>query len=368
VDDFYFVNGGYSNKKFELLSYATDNKKNGDATTYSTPPGVLPSSETQGHGDLAPRGKCLSNGPAPLADYIDRPALESELKGLLLDDKRPIVTLRGMGGIGKTSLALRVLEDVYKNERYISVVWLSARDVDLQLAGPKPVRPNIISPEDIGSLYSQLMLSVEERSSKSFKPRVFFEAQLQKCDSGPCLFVFDNFETTQNPLEMFSWIDTFIRLPNKVLITTRLRDFKGDYPVDVSGMNDDEARELIERTASHLGVRKLISSSYISELIRQSEGHPYVIKILLGEVAKNKQAGSIPHLIAGSDEILTALFERTYSALSPCAQRAFLTLAAWTSSVPRLALEAVLLRSTQERFEVQAGVETLLLRAVSITS
>jgi hypothetical protein len=360
LDDFYFVNGGFSNKKFELLSYATDNKKNGDATAYSAPPGTLPSSETHGHGELVQRGQCLSNGRASLADYIERPALESELRTLLLDDKRPIVTLRGMGGIGKTSLALRVLENIYKSDRFVTVVWLSARDVDLQPAGPKAVRPNVISPEDMGALYSQLVLSAPALSDKAFKPRAFLESQLQRCDSGPCLFVLDNFETTQNPLEMFSWIDTFIRLPNKVLITTRLRDFKGDYPVDVSGMNEDEARELIDRTASHLGVRSLLSPTYTSELVRQSEGHPYVIKILLGEVAKNKQARSIPHLIAGADEILTALFERTYSALSPCAQRAFLTLAAWTSSVPRLALEAVLLRSTQERYEVQAGVETLL--------
>jgi len=80
----------------------------------------------------------------------------------------------------------------------------------------------------------------------------------------------------------------------------------------------------------------------------------------LGEVAKAGRVGNIPRLVAGTDDILTALFERTYAALSPCAQRAFLTLSAWSSPVPRLALEAVLFRSTEERFEVENGIEMLL--------
>jgi hypothetical protein len=40
---------------------------------------------------------------------------------------------------------------------------------------------------------------------------------------GPFLFVFDNFETVVSPGEAFAWIDTYIRSPNKALITTRIR-------------------------------------------------------------------------------------------------------------------------------------------------
>ena len=183
---------------------------------------------------------------------------------------------------------------------------------------------------------------------------------MQNSDIGPCLFVFDNFETTQNPIEMFNWIDSFIRLPNKALITTRLRDFKGDYPLEVLGMEDTEASALIDQTAIHLGVKHLLNGAYITELISVSAGHPYVIKILLGEVAKAGRWVAMKQIVAASDEILVALFERTYASLSPCAQRAFMTLADWNSSVPRLALEAVLLRSIEERSEVEKGIESLL--------
>lgn len=360
LQDFFFANGGLSGKRFELLSYFTDDKLDGDATTYSSPPGTLPPSETEGHGELLAKGNCFSNVPDLIRDYVRRPQLEEDLLRLLLDDRRPIVTLIGKGGIGKTLLSLRVIQQLYGERRYEAIVWLSARDVDLQFTGPKPVRPFVLSPEDASKFYATLVLSPEKTQGKGFDARAYFEQQLQQSDLGPCLFVFDNFETTQNPIEMFSWIDSFIRLPNKALITTRLRDFKGDYPLEVHGMSETEARALVDQTAAHLGVKHLLNNEYIADLISRSEGHPYVIKILLGEVAKAGRPANIARLVAASDEILIALFERTYASLTPCAQRAFMTLAAWSSSIPRLALEAVLLRSIEEMYEVEKGIESLL--------
>ncbi len=367
--DFHFPNGGLRKETFELLSYATNTKIAGDASPFLLPPGLLPASETEGHGELLACGNCFSNAPDErIDDYVVRNELEIELKELLLDDRRPIVTLVGRGGIGKTSLALHVIHELFNEERYEAVVWFSARDVDLSLEGPKPVRPAALSVEDVAKSYAALALSDSRRREKDFKATAFFEKQLQNCELGNCLFVFDNFETMRNPVEMFKWIDTYIRLPNKVLITTRLRDFKGDYPLEVRGMNDNEARKLIDRTAQYLNVQPLIGEKYKKDLIEKSEGHPYIIKVLLGEVSKEKRAANIPRMIAGTEDVLTALFERTFAILSPCARRAFLTLSAWNSSVPQVALEAVLIRSTQERSQVEKGIEELLQFSIAETN
>lgn len=365
LKDFFFANGGMTGKRFEMLSYCTDNRTYQDGSAYQAPPGTLPPSETEGKGELLARGKTFSNVPELIPDYVSRPDLERDLLKLLMDDKHPIVTLVGRGGIGKTSLALKVIERLCAEIRYTAIVWFSARDVDLRLTGPKPVRPFVVSPDDISRLYATLVLPSAKATQKGFNARAFFEQEMQKSDIGPCLYVFDNFETTQNPIEMFHWIDTFIKTPNKVLITTRLRDFKGDYPLEVPGMTEQESRVLIDQTASHLGIGGRLSQTYVDELISESAGHPYVIKILLGEVAKAGHIGNIPRMVAGSEELLTTLFERTYASLTPCAQRAFLTLCAWNSSVPRVALEAVLLRSTNERLEVEKGVESILLSSMA---
>lgn len=43
LSDFYISNGSFTNKKYELLSYCTDDKKIGDSSAYLAPNGVLPS-------------------------------------------------------------------------------------------------------------------------------------------------------------------------------------------------------------------------------------------------------------------------------------------------------------------------------------
>lgn len=144
------------------------------------------------------------------------------------------------------------------------------------------------------------------------------------------------------------------------MITTRLREFLGDYPISVHGMTESESENLINLTAEQLGVKSHLSSGIIENLYKVSAGHPYIIKIMLGELAKNNMKGSLPKIISGSDEVLVALFERTYSALNPCAQRVFITLSSWNSAISRLVLEGVLMNSIGDSIEVEKAIDTLI--------
>ena len=359
LNDYFLPNGGFRDSTFELLSYVTDNRKTRDSGPFLTPP-HLHLSETHGHGELVEKGNTLSNAPDCSEDYVTRPELEEDLFQLLTDDRRPVVTMQGAGGVGKTSSTLQVIDRVSKQDRYDVIVWFSARDIDLLLAGPKTVKPGILTPKDVADQYARFVLSGRDRSDRGFDRLRFFQKQLGESADQRTLFVFDNFETVQNPLDMFKWIDNFIRVPNKILITTRLRSFKGDYPLEVRGMSTTEAKALIEQTSSRLGIQEYLTPSNVNDILTASGGHPYVIKILLGEVANRKEFNAARGVIAGSDEILTALFERTFTALTPCGQRAFMTLAAWNSAVPRIALEAVLMVATKERSEVEKSIDALL--------
>ncbi len=358
--DFYVANGGFSSKKYELISYLTDDKKYGDSTEYMVPVGVLPASESDGLGELICVGNTFTNVPSLTYDYIQREQLEDQLYDLLMDDRRAVITLLGRGGIGKTSLALKVIPRLYDERRYDAVIWFSSRDIDLQAGGAKLVTAEVVSAKDISNYYSKLVLSEQEISDKGFDVVDYFQKQLVNSEIGPCLFVFDNFETTSSPMEVFKWIDTYIRMPNKILITTRLREFLGDYPVSVHGMTESESEDLIRLTARQLGVEEHLRKGLVEEIYKVSAGHPYIIKIMLGELSKNHMKGSLPKIIAGSEEVLVALFERTYAALNPCAQRVFLTLSAWNSAISRLVLEAVLMMSIDDPLEVEKSIDTLV--------
>jgi len=363
ASDFLFPNGGFNNRRFEALSYTTDDRQRIDASPYMAPSGALPQSETQGLGSLEIQGNVFGNIPPTADDYVRRGDLEGELFSAISDDRHLIVTLIGRGGIGKTWLAIRVLESVIWTDRFEVVAWFSARDLDLLQEGAKPVQPHLVTESDVAREFVALM-EPSDRSDKAFRPSDYLAKAMESGENGPILFVFDNFETMRHPPDVFSWIDAHVRSPNKVLITTRHREFKGDYPVEVRGMDKDELRELVLVTAGLLGIKGLITDDYFEELYRESDGHPYVTKILLGEVARAGRRLKVKRVAASKDQILNALFDRTFDTLSQSARRVFLTLSNWRSAVPDLALEAVLLRPENEKFDVQAAVEELRLSSL----
>ncbi len=264
------------------------------------------------------------------------------------------MTLIGRGGIGKTSLALKVLHDLSSDNRYDLIIWFSARDIELSPNGPKQVRPRAVDVIDLATQYASLISSTTPEDPVNFLAR-----ELSGSELGRVLFGFDNFETVTSSVEVYTWIDTHIRPPNKALITTRYREFRGDYPIEVRGMNEDQCNLLIDATSGRLGIRELISREYRQRLLEEAGGHPYVIKVLLGEVARARAIAPVQRVMAGKEEILIALFERTYNSLPPSAQRLFLTLSNWNSAVPRIALQAVMLRLRHDFVNVDDALETL---------
>ena len=360
ASDFWLANGGYTNNSYEILSYSTGNKVRKHTAKFSVPPEHLLQSETQGLGDLATVGKTFTNVPIVPQGYVSRSDLEATLRQQLIEpDRHPIVTLTGYGGIGKTSLTLKVINDLMENEDlpYGLAIWFSARDVDLLQTGPKSVNPQGLTTRDFAEEYIRLMGSPV--SEVDVVGHLADEMGTRDESDFTKLFIFDNFETASDPFELYRWLDSYIRPPNKVLITSRERRFTGDYAVSVHGMTDDECRALIHSTSASLRLMEALTDEYIGDVIRESRGHPYVIKLILGALTRNPNRRNVERIMAPQEEVLDALFERSYSRLSAAAQRAFLTLCRWRSSVPRIALEAVLLRPENEMMQVDSAIDEL---------
>jgi hypothetical protein len=360
VSDFFVANGAFHHETYELHSLITDSRLKGDATPYMATRGARPPSETEGKGELDLLGRVFTNLPTLSAGYVRRPQLEDEVRAAVTNDRHPIVTLVGRGGIGKTSLVLATLREIADLERYEVIIWFSARDIDLMMSGAKPVQPRVVTDREIAEQYRMLIGEASQGPGGKIDAINLMAEHLRKSPLGPTLFVFDNFETVRSPVDLFRWIDTNIRLPNKAAITTRFREFKADYPIEVSGMEQAEADSLIGQTANSLGIGALIGRRERDLLIEESDGHPYVIKIMLGEIANAGKFSKPSALIARKEEILDALFERTYANLSPMAVRIFLTLSGWRSLVPQLAVEAVLLRYGNGSTSAEAGIDQLV--------
>lgn len=350
--DFFVPNGGFRAKAFEMLSYISGATTSGDSAPYQVPVKTRPPSETKSGIQLDVLNEVYTNIPPRRGDYVSRPLLENELMRVLTDDRNPMVTLQGRGGVGKTSLALEVLHELTHAQDYFAIVWLSARDIDLLPEGPKLVQPDVLTVDEIAKTFSRLMGVADEH-----------QEYLAKCLSGqvsdgPFLVILDNFETVSDPQGVYAYLNNSVRIPNKVLITTRTRDFKSDYPIEVRGLTRAEFDQLVKETATRLSLPNL-GSDYLDDLFERSDGHPYITKIVLSEVLRRGRSVDLPTFVKTNDALLDALFNRTFSALSVAAQRVYLTLASWQTRIPVPGLAAVLLLRSDERIDVERAIDEL---------
>lgn len=353
--EFLLPNGAMDTKgSAEFLDYSSGKQKRYNVSRLTTPPAPLPPSATEGNSDIDVYNNVFGNIPDLPDGYVERPKLQKEIEDRLMDKNHPIITLHGLGGIGKTSLALYMAHKLSKSDDplYEYIVWLSARDLELKPSSVSEVRRAIPSLEDACKLMAKF-LGIEP-SLDAFAQFLQAGSNDSKCGT---LFVFDNFETLDNPRETFNFLTLHTHIPNKVLITSRERTFKGDFPIEIGGMEYPETRELILRESEHLNIQGLIDENEISRIFGFSSGHPYMIRVVLGEMAHSKVRVQLSSLPSRRRDILGALFERSFNRLSTDGKWVFFCVAIRQSVTTDLALWVVL---GERDIDVESGIEECL--------
>lgn len=333
--DFYYANGNFREESTtsEFLSYITNTRRRIKATDWSAAPPSLVESLTAGEVQLRVEDCSFTNFPSKdSSKYVARRQLETELLSQLSTPYRRVISLKGIGGVGKTSLALNVVKEICRTGVFDVVIWASARDLDLLEKSARQVKPSVQSSVDLAelnrSLFSQ-MTTVPPGDSLEW-----FGRTLQSDEYGKVLWVLDNFETLQDPAEVFSLIDRALGPSNRVLITTRHREFFGDYEIEVRGLERTEFQQLVEDFSASIGVH--ISSEKADQIFRETDGHPYITKMMISEFKVNPLT-AIKSIVNRAD-LQENLLERTYSRLSEGSAITFLLLSTFNSAIPGIAL------------------------------
>jgi len=352
---FYVPNGGMTNKgRADYIDYADGKCEHRDMTRLLSPPAPPPPSETEGASTFDFYSNVLGNLPPVQRGYVERPVLQDELRKRLEDTNHPIITLHGRGGIGKTSLALYMAHRLAKAEELTvdHIIWFSARDLELKPTGPTEVRRAVPSLEDVCKLLAEFVNM--EPSMEGFA-KLLHDPSSAGCDG--MLFIFDNFETLDDPRGVHKFLDTHAHIPNKILITSRERAFKGDFPIEVGGMEFDEAKKLISKEAMLLGVNGIIDDNAIGQIHEYTDGHAYVMRVLVGEIAKDKRWVPLKSLIPRRSDLLDAVFERSFNKLTPDGRWVFLVVSGWRSVISEISLLVVV---GARELDVEAGIQECL--------
>src|SRR5215213_2898395 len=238
---------------------------------HEVPPPVPP-------GTPAPRS-CHNLPPRYYRELLGR---KTDIDRVLraLESRYPVITIEGFAGVGKTSLALEVgYSCVIGNDKtkvdtvtFDYVVWISAKDAPEQQHWH----------HDVLNAIARVM----EYLAVTQLPKEQAEQKLLEVDAllrtHRVLVIIDNFETIKDR-DLMRWIER-IPEPSKVLITSRRRQFPMSLPVDLEGLAEAEAFELIRRHAQLLRLDFITAKSEeeLIPLIENTGGNPQALVMSLG--------------------------------------------------------------------------------------
>ncbi|MGE3795702.1 MAG: hypothetical protein AB7I38_17505 [Dehalococcoidia bacterium] len=364
-DQAYFANGAFVERDAtaEFLCEAIEAAEPGAdrrrmrIEAYALVPDVV-RSETEGRASLQlGQAGVFHNLPPRPEGFVSRGEVEANLWKRLADaNRRHLLTVRGIGGIGKTSLILELchrLTEELDPSPYEYVVWLSARDIDLTLEGPRRVRRATSSLEEVWSRVCALF-----DLGRDPNRRDAFERELA---SAPILLILDNFETYDDQRTLFAYLNEVIAPPSKAVITSR-HVVPGESDLELSGMDLAQARELLTREARRLNREPLMTDPVMDEIYRGTHGHPYAMKLA---AARFTTAGATQKAIKGAlsdEQVLEALFRRSFDDLgSSEAEFVFLLIGEFPGGVSEDALRVA---CHPHEIDVDAALGTLQLRSL----
>jgi tetratricopeptide (TPR) repeat protein len=237
---------------------------------------------------LLPGGDPLLALPAPKKIYhnlphpdyerfVGRKAELKQIRQLLLPKTRHfVVTIDGIGGIGKSALALEVAhsylqhsERLPEKERFEAIIWISAKQTVLTGEGLTPRSQALRTLDDI---YTTMAITLEREEIIRARPEEQAELARQALAQQRTLLIVDNLETVDDER-----VIVFIREapePTKVIVTTRHR-LDVAYPVRLAGMEEADALILIAAEAQKK--RVTLTADETRRLYQRTGGIPLAI-------------------------------------------------------------------------------------------
>ena len=230
------------------------------------------------YGMQPPDGKCPKeltvNIPKTNPDDIIGREADLEELHTLLNERKKVVVVNGLGGIGKTTLAQVYVEKYYNNYKHIA--WVTQT--------PDGIVNDFINTDGLAKALKVEYVSIE--AEQRFRDIIL---KLKAIEEAPNLLVIDN--AVQS---LSNYRHSLPGQPNwHVLVTSRelLEEF---HTKKLDFLNEEQAIELFKK---HYQLRRL-SDEEIKELVRLVDYHTLTIEILAKMARVQRyEAGKLMHAI-----------------------------------------------------------------------
>jgi LuxR family glucitol operon transcriptional activator len=295
------------------------------------------------------------NLPPRFGEFIGRGTEVARVLEWVQNARWPLAAIEGMGGIGKTSLAIEVAHRCLSGEQqeidhpFEAVVWTSARDqpdFDLSLEQVLDAIAHVLD-------YPYLTQQEPEAKANTIDKLL---------RSRRTLIIVDNFETITD-LALVKFLEQTPE-PSLALITTRYKQLRRVWDIPLYGLSNEETITLIRRHSHRIGLKMVAGADneILCRLAAATGNNPKAVILSLGLI---KQKGLpfnsvVDELFQASqivEEVFDYIFSEAWKLLDPNTQQVLLAMPLFVTTAGREALSAV---SGVSGFDYYKAIEQLV--------
>ncbi|WP_406164563.1 NB-ARC domain-containing protein [Streptomyces sp. NBC_00996] len=221
----------------------------------------------------------------PPIEFIGRREVLATLRAVLRNPQIPLITLKGMGGIGKTALAQEAVRKLADENLFNSIFWRSTQTE--RFIGEGVVRTEVAD-YSFDALLDDL-LRHSQLAWSADAPTVAKEQIVRNWLAGSdnkVLIVLDNLETVPNRDALVaSLIEILGR--GKILVTSRYSVLRERaFSLDLEGLSPQDGIAFLVRTAERQNNRNLMSAATdtLARIRDVAGGAPLAMQLISGQM------------------------------------------------------------------------------------
>ncbi|HRN47550.1 MAG TPA: NB-ARC domain-containing protein [Niabella sp.] len=290
----------------------------------------------------------INNIPIPDYDYeggfVGRDDDRKKIIQLLNGEKFPVITITGSGGVGKTSLALKVIQDITENPSnriFDAIIWSSAKETKLSELGIEDIEPSLKSYDELLDTIIDLFGFRDELTSSEIDEKEKLANSIIEL-SKKVLIVIDNLETITDQRIINFILDAPLKV--KFLITSRKGIGQVERRHELKELKVKEAVYLFRQLAKDKQLPNLLNlpDDTIKNYVSKVSYYPLAIKWVIGQVARGKDINRIIDSIHTTDsDISKFCYEQIFATLSDNCKKILFTLSLLDSTPNSTVLEYV---------------------------
>ena len=245
---------------------------------------------------------------------------------LIKSDTIWLISVEGLGGLGKTVLADKLVRQPELNRRFHRLVWISAKQYEfLPHTGLWPVnRPTL----NIETLADTLLEQLDDSLPLSLEPQQKQEVLGRLVHERPYLIVVDNLETIVDYQALLPELRKLVN-PSKILITSRYRlpNYPDLFCIRLSELKQEDAVHLIRHEAQLQEPTILANASdaHLKRIYTLVGGNPLALRLVVGQLTVLSLSEVVENLSAlqdkDVDEFYSFIYQQTWQLLDPNSQR-----------------------------------------------